>query len=507
MRVLYVWLPHLATDLWARRHGGSIHALVEQRQNTWRLAALSAEARAQGLEVGQTLGDARVLMPELTTQPLDRAATAQGLQALARFAQGFSPLVGLDGDEALAIETHGLARLYGGEAALLHKLHQSVEKLGFHAELALADTKGAAWAWARFGSFAPEGQVGGCGRILAPGTAATALAPLPLAALRIAPATVQALGRLGIKTLADLARLPRAHLTRRYGPEVLKRLEQALGRHGEPLAPLPPPSPLSARLRFPQPLGLKEDLMLAAERLVQHMSAQLAARQIGLTRLHLAAETTSGQIQARDLGFAAPTRDTTLILRLLDAKVDTLSSDFGFESLRLAARATAPLAEQQATLVDRHEDPAQALLLATLGNRLGFDRLQRQVPQPTHLPDQEVAAVPILQARGGASAPANAPDPPIIAPRPILRLPTPEPIEILTLGPHERPPRQFRWRRQTRTTLNASGPERVSPPWWQADPDWPSTRDYWCVQTHEGPRLWLFHALKPQRWFVAGELA
>ncbi len=508
MRVLYLWLPHLATDLWARRHGEPVHALVEQRHNTWRLAALSVEACAQGLEVGQTLSEARVLMPALTTQPFDPAALAQGLHALARFSQGFSPLVGLDGDDALAIDVRGLARLYGGEATLLNTLHQSVEDLGFQAELALADTKGAAWALARFGSFLPEGQIGGDtarGRILAPGTAAATLAPFPLAALRIAPKAIQALHRLGIKTLADLGRLPRAQLTRRYGPEILRRLEQTLGRHGEPLAPLPPPSPLSARLRFPQPLDLKDDLMLAAERLVQHLSAQLVARQIGLTRLHLVAETTSGQIQTRDLGFAAPTRDPTLILRLLDAKVETLSSDFGFESLRLAARATAPLADQQTALVDTHKDPAQAQLLATLGNRLGFDRLQRHVPQSTHLPDREVAALPVLDARQSPKGPRT--DPPTLAPRPILRLPSPEPIEVLSHGSQGIPPTQFRWRRQTRTTLTASGPERVSPPWWYNDPNWTSTRDYWCVQTQEGPRLWLFHALRPQRWFVAGELA
>ena len=51
-----------------------------------------------------------------------------------------------------------------------------------------------------------------------------------------------------------------------------------------------PSKGLSARLRFPEPLGLLDDLLLA-RKLVEHLCQRLTADQMGLTRLRLEAET------------------------------------------------------------------------------------------------------------------------------------------------------------------------------------------------------------------------
>jgi protein ImuB len=56
------------------------------------------------------------------------------------------------------------------------------------------------------------------------------------------------------------------------------------------------------------------------------------------------------------------------------------------------------------------------------------------------------------------------------------------------------PPPAFVWRGRRLTTQCAQGPERLAPEWWLDDPAWASgLRDYWQVETAEGPRLWLFH--------------
>ena len=79
------------------------------------------------------------------------------------------------------------------------------------------------------------------------------------------------------------------------------------------------------------------------------------------------------------------------------------------------------------------------------------------------------------------------------------------------------PPASFRWRRVRFTTLRALGPERITPEWWFDDPAWRSgLRDYWRIETREGPRLWLFHTPQTpdwpapggaQNWHVQGEFA
>jgi protein ImuB len=66
------------------------------------------------------------------------------------------------------------------------------------------------------------------------------------------------------------------------------------------------------------------------------------------------------------------------------------------------------------------------------------------------------------------------------------------------------------------TTLRATGPERIAPEWWFDDPTWRSgLRDYWQIETQEGPRLWLFMTPQTQgwngpqdaNWYVQGEFA
>ncbi|MCC5987574.1 MAG: hypothetical protein JJT95_07820, partial [Pararhodobacter sp.] len=70
------------------------------------------------------------------------------------------------------------------------------------------------------------------------------------------------------------------------------------------------------------------------------------------------------------------------------------------------------------------------------------------------------------------------------------------------------PPRRFRWRRRWLTLARATGPERLAPEWWLDDPAWRSgLRDYWRVETAEGPRLWLFFTPQAPGWAVQGQFA
>lgn len=67
---------------------------------------------------------------------------------------------------------------------------------------------------------------------------------------------------------------------------------------------------------------------------------------------------------------------------------------------------------------------------------------------------------------------------------------------------------RFRWRRMSFSTLRATGPERIAPEWWFDDPNWRTgLRDYWRIETCEGPRLWLFQTPQSPGWYAQGEFA
>jgi protein ImuB len=316
-RFLSLWLPHLLAERCVRAepHLAQVpFAVVADLRNTLTLADLSAPAARAGLRRGMGLGDARAICPDLLTRPADPLAEAAFLAALRRWAGRFSPWVAEDPPDGLTLDITGCAGVFGGEAAMAGAVAEAAADLGLSARLGLADTIGAAWAVARYGgdlpgtpseappagdaidqearatrsrarkrrwerggappvpaapgTATPGGTAGGDAlRIVPPGETRAALGPLPVAALRLSAAAVEALAGLGLRRIGDLAALPRAQLARRLGPEVVTRLDQALGRAAEPLSPVPPEQTLSLRLTLPEPIARTEDVLAGLDRL------------------------------------------------------------------------------------------------------------------------------------------------------------------------------------------------------------------------------------------------
>src|SRR5262249_42828022 len=161
---------------------------------------------------------ARAMYPALTAVPEDQAADARLLDEIADWCQRYTPLVAADPPDGILLDIGGCAHLFGGEARLRDDLLAPVTRFGFTARAAIAATIGTAWATARFSNAA----------IIAAGERNT-LTSLPLAALRLPSDTVAALERLGLKDIGDILDLPRAPLTARFGTDLLRQLDRALG--------------------------------------------------------------------------------------------------------------------------------------------------------------------------------------------------------------------------------------------------------------------------------------
>src|SRR6185437_6463117 len=133
----------------------------------------------------------------------------------------FSPWTSVDGIDGIWLDVTGCVPLVESEAALAHDLVGRAARLGFTARAAVADTPGAAWAVARYADRTDAGV-----RILPAGELRAALAPLPVAGLRLPAEIVQDLKRLGLKRIGDLYGMARAPLTPRFGEAVARRLDQ-----------------------------------------------------------------------------------------------------------------------------------------------------------------------------------------------------------------------------------------------------------------------------------------
>ena len=104
---------------------------------------------------------------------------------------------------------------------------------------------------------------------------AAAILNLPIAALRLPADMVDSLRKLGLDRVCDLAAKPRAPLALRFGPELGRRLDQAMGRLSEPIEPIRPPEIVEVRRAFGEPIGAAETIARYTGKLVGELCAVL----------------------------------------------------------------------------------------------------------------------------------------------------------------------------------------------------------------------------------------
>ncbi|MXU64914.1 Y-family DNA polymerase [Oceanomicrobium pacificus] len=546
-RILSIWFPRLAAERVLRLEPGLADqpfAIVAEAANSQILASLSARAEAEGLHRGMALADARALCPDLLSRPAAPLREAAFLATLRRWAGRFSPWAAEEGAESLVLDITGCAHLFGGEAGLVEEIADGCHRLGLSQRIGLADTLGAAWALARFaGSPAMSARSGDAidqeapatrsrafrrkrwergghapsapppsapvPRIVPPGHARAALGPLPVSALRLPPDTVAGLVRLGLRRIEDLAVMPRAALARRFGLELVRRLDQAMGAEPEPVSPARPEERFAVRLTLPDPIGLEDDLLAGLDRLLPPLCAKLRRAGCGARRVRFGLHRVDRSVEMLEVGLARPSFEPDRIRPLLALKTGGVDAGFGFDMLRLEAHVTEPLTATQhkGHLAAAEEARARHApgggaemdaLVNRLGARLGMEALTRLHPADSHIPEKSATAM----VAAYAAPPPRWPAPP--GPRPLRIFPP----EMISPADSQRPPQGFRWRRQDHRCTLAVGPERIAPEWWLDDPAWRSgPRDYWRIETETGERLWLFEARGAEvegGWFVQG---
>ncbi|MCJ2046485.1 DNA polymerase Y family protein [Methylobacterium sp. J-078] len=505
-RIVSVWLEHWpvtrlrrAGASSARDDGPMVVAAMEA--SGLRLIAVDAQARALGLEPGETLARARARIgTPVSVHPADPEADAAALHRLCLWAKRYTPVVApfgpAEGGDGFFLDIAGASHLFGGEAQLVSDLVRRLSEGAIPARIALADTPACAFALARHGG----------GGLVAPGGNAEALRTLPVSALRLDPAMAQALARLGLRRIGDLAAAARAPLARRFGETLLLRLDQALGHRPEPLVCTEDPREFEAVRGFLEPVGRPETIVATATRLMAGLAPRLEAAGLGARAVRLSLTRVDGVVRTLDLGMSLPTRCPAQIERLLTLRLDrlgpALDAGFGFETIGLAVTATGTIAARQGMLVEAPDGAGAEHLGDALRQRLGR-RMMRLGFRASHLPERAEIAEPWR-----ASLPAQAARP-HLPPRPLVLLGRGEAAEdVIALAP-DGPPHRFRWRRRLHRVAHADGPERIADEWWQAPGP---ARDYYVVEDEAGRRLWVYREgfptrETPARWFVHGLFA
>lgn len=458
------------------------------------LAAVDVTAAAQGLMAGMSLADARARLPDLVTVPDDPAADLGLLEWLAESCDLYTPMVMVVAPQGLVLDITGCAHHHGGEAGLVDDLLRRLAKLKLTAWPALATTPDAALALARY-------QI-------------CEVQDLPVTALLVAENVHLALRRAGLKTIGDVAHQHRAALAARFGETMTRLLARILGEIDVHITPRRVTAPVEVVQRFASPLTQSDAALTVIEALAVRTGLLLAERELGGRQFEVTLFRSDGHVARLSIETAAPVRDPKLLIRLLRERISGLSDPidpgFGFDLIRLAVTAVAPLTIQQLQLDGGNlADSEIGALVDRLTTRLGRGRVRRLVTGDSHIPEQAAFDLPFADVGRVFWAGNEVGEPPA---RPIKLFDPPQIIDVIAEVP-DGPPRRFRWRRQLYEVTRHEGPERIAAEWWRRADGAGLTRDYYRVEDSGGQRFWVFrHGLygseKPSPgWYLHGVFA
>jgi protein ImuB len=531
----------------AREQRGSPAALVLVRTVASRqvVVGMCGAARARGVRAGMSLAQARALCPGIVHTEQDAGRDAKTLEALGRWMIRFTPTVQVT-EGGIFLDVTGTQRLLGSPEDLLARIEGHLAELRIPAQLAIAPTVGAAWAL----TFANS-------RTVAEDLPA-ALAPLSPGVLRLEEEALATLHHLGLHTVGQVMALPRELLPARFGPTLLMRIDQALGRIAEPLVPLQYHPPIEASTDFDGIIDSLEALWLTFKNLITEVVEHLVRRGLGARQLTVTFLRPYAPSIEKTIDLSQPSRNASILFNLIRCAMETIGdarpkrgkraarfevrggqsarpagrvldeTDFvprGFIGLRLAVPVFERLSEEQISLLEQEEHLGRQeldRLLERVRIRLGQEGMVEVEAVESHVPERAYKEGSGFGVQGSGkkrqARPASllsSSEPYALNParlsspksepscRPLHLLSMPCELRVMVRPSYDRDgaPVAFMLDGESHRIVHAVGPERIAGAWWLGND---KTRDYFDVEDESGRRWWLFRVLQSSKWYLHG---
>lgn len=497
-RFASIWFRHLLTDWKAIRQPGlkgKGYVFAEPDHGRMLITALTDIARNYGVHEGMTVADARVIAPDLEVFDNKPGRNIKLLTGLAEWFLRYTPLVQLDPPDGLLLDVTGCTHLKGGEKAYLQEIVTRLKTIGYDVRPAIADTIGAAWGVARCATdklIIPEGEH------------RNALMALPPFALRLPVDQLLKLRHLGLHQISSFIYMPDSVLRRRFGKNMVLRLNQAQGKEVEYLFPLKESVPYTERLECLEPVKTRPAIEIALTNLLERLCKRLYGEGLGLRGATLTWYRVDGKNGHITVGTNHASNRVQHLFKLFFIKLDTIAPGLGIELFTLDANQTENVSDKQSELwsvKSGAESEEVAELLDRVAGRIGTQHINRYLPGEHYWPERTPKPDANLKKKPESDWRTD-------KPRPMQILDQPEPIEAMALTP-DYPPKLFIWKGEQHVIVGADGPERIEREWWLEPGE---HRDYYVAEDEAGRRYWLFrsghyNAENNQHWYLHGFFA
>jgi protein ImuB len=487
-RIACVWVPSFAAAAVERCEPALIDRpliVVRGTPPAVRVVEANAAAREHGVAPPMTEAEARARCPELTRRPWSDGRVTSARLALLEAIAAVAPRLE-DADAGLVYaDVDGLDRLIGDARAVGERLVRQAGSVGLQARVGIADSRASAWIAAR-----AHPRLA----IVPPGEAAAVLAPVGLDVLDLPVDVATALERWGVRTLGELAALPREGLALRLGPAGLRAHDLAMGVDREPFHPWTPPPFWIEVQDLEWELRDLEAVVAVLRTVLARLTARLHAAHLAVDQLVVELRLASGGRHTRTVGLAYPVLDVETMLRLVRLDIDRHPPPAAVTGVAVTARPVRPEAGQGGLwrpAVPAHRD------LATLLNRLvelaGRGNCGAPALTDSRRPDAVALAAFRPPPLDVALAPrTDAGDARLV----VRRLRPPRAVDVFLVDGR---PSAVRDDARTARVVTCAGPWRTSGEWWDAH-GW--ARDEWDVLLDDGTLGRLVHDRIRARWML-----
>ncbi len=470
-------------------------AITEKQQ----VVCSNAHARAMGIIPGTNATTAR-LLGDCELLPRDSLQEQQALAQLAERMYQFTPYIETysnktQAEAGLLLEVSRCLKLFAGLKPLAERIFASLQATPYCFECGLAHTAKGAWLL----SYQQHALTGNEHKDLF----LQRLQTVPVQWLHDYPQAVEALQKSGFHTLGDISRQIDAQtissIKKRFGAPFTQAvcdifaIEQSFLQSSlfeQPVAVYRPQEFFFDSLQFDYPVSLTEQLQWPIESMLQKLTQFLRKRQLQCQHIEWKLYDIHHNSEWLQVHCDSGQSHAQLLCELTRVQLEQRQLPFEVDTLELICRHTSPVQNRSQNLDFDGSHPQQrqtqnfAVTAARLKARLGERALFKIGYCDSHIPEASSLALAT-----GEPVNQQLPEPQQQALRPTWLFDTPLPVQEQRQGLY--------WRGQLQIL---AGPERIEGNWW----DTPTARDYFMAQRQDYLRVWIFHDLHKQQWFVQG---
>ncbi|MDA0237620.1 MAG: DNA polymerase Y family protein [Proteobacteria bacterium] len=473
-----LWLclnfPNLPIDIFSIGEETKEPVVIVESTNT--IIASNNTSQQLGIQNGMALSAAFVLSNFIQIKHRKKNQEIKKLEEVATSLFKYSSQISIRLPNSVLVEIGASIKLFYSTQHLRNQILQTITDLGLHAHTAVSPTPLAAIWLSRYKIDATAFTISDLSQYID---------PLPTSIIEPENTSGIKLHDVGIKTIGQLARIPRFAVTQRWGTHALDQLDRAFGKKPDPQPPFSLPEYFNSEISLNLPASSVEELLFGIHRIIQSMATYLQFKQRRVTQFELSI--VNEQKLRHDFKFKllVPTRNPKHLTHLAQERLNRENISSRIESIHIRSIQELPLIPSSHSLLPHEEQSelSRSHLIDQLQARVGEKSVYGITVCSDHRPEKTWRE----------TIPGEHQHRTKLNHRPSWLLRTPKALTSTSDIPHLRGPLTI-----------IDGPERIETGWWD---DQDIKRDYFIALTQDHSQVWIYKDTVSRNWFLHGIFA